>query len=139
MRYVYLPSEPEQAIYVQSLRGVHCPISGALELSCCLSDGFLLVSILVSFVYLRQDLLFHACQFHSFQGMHHKELWSKEDNVLIVGGSISVISSPRQCVQFAYSMSKAVVTNFIQPYLHQFFDDSHSLNGYGKPLKRPFD
>jgi len=31
------------------------------------------------------------------------------------------------------------VTNFIQPYLHQFFIDSHSLNGYGKPLKRPFD
>jgi len=32
-----------------------------------------------------------------------------------------------------------IVTNFIQPYLHQFFDNSHSLNGYGKPLKRPFD
>ena len=31
------------------------------------------------------------------------------------------------------------VTNFIQPYLHQFFIDSHGLNGYGKPLKRPFD
>jgi len=31
------------------------------------------------------------------------------------------------------------VTNFIRPYLHQFFIDSHGLNGYGKPLKRPFD
>jgi len=31
------------------------------------------------------------------------------------------------------------VTNFIRPYLHQFFNDSHSLNGYEKPLKRPFD
>ena len=31
------------------------------------------------------------------------------------------------------------VTNFIQPYLHQFFDNSHGLNSYGKPLKRPFD
>jgi len=31
------------------------------------------------------------------------------------------------------------VTNFIGPYLHQFSIDSHSLNGYGKPLKRPFD
>jgi len=31
------------------------------------------------------------------------------------------------------------VTNFIQPYLHQIFIDSHGLNGYGKPLKRPFD
>ena len=34
---------------------------------------------------------------------------------------------------------KPSVTNFIQPYLHQFFNNSHSLNGYGKPLKRPFD
>jgi len=31
------------------------------------------------------------------------------------------------------------VTNFIQLYLHQFSIDSHGLNGYGKPLKRPFD
>jgi len=27
------------------------------------------------------------------------------------------------------------ITNFIQPYLHQFFDDSHSLKGYKKPSK----
>ena len=32
-----------------------------------------------------------------------------------------------------------LVTNFIWPYLYQFFDNSHSLNGYEKPLKRPFD
>jgi len=31
------------------------------------------------------------------------------------------------------------VINFIRPYLHQFFIDSHVLNGYGKPLKRPFN
>ena len=31
------------------------------------------------------------------------------------------------------------VINFIQPYLHQFFNNSHSLKGYGKPSKRPFD
>jgi len=31
------------------------------------------------------------------------------------------------------------VINFIWPYLNQFFDDSHSLNSYGKPLKRHFD
>jgi len=31
------------------------------------------------------------------------------------------------------------ITNFIWPYLHQFFIDSHSLNGYRKLLKRPFD
>jgi len=32
-----------------------------------------------------------------------------------------------------------VVTNFIWPYLHQLFIDSHGLNGHGKPLKRPFN
>jgi len=31
------------------------------------------------------------------------------------------------------------VTNFIRPYLHQFFDDSHGLKASLKPLKRPFD
>jgi len=31
------------------------------------------------------------------------------------------------------------ITNFIQPYLHQFFNDSHGLKSYGKPSKRPFD
>jgi len=31
------------------------------------------------------------------------------------------------------------VTNFIQPYLYQFFDNSHGLNSTQKPLKRPFD
>ena len=30
------------------------------------------------------------------------------------------------------------VTNFIWPYLHQFFDNSHSLNSYRKPSKKPF-
>jgi len=35
--------------------------------------------------------------------------------------------------------SSLSVTNFIWPYLHQFSIDSHGLNGYGKPLKRPFD
>jgi len=32
-----------------------------------------------------------------------------------------------------------IVINFIRPYLHQFFIDSHGLNGYGKPLKKPFN
>jgi len=31
------------------------------------------------------------------------------------------------------------VTNFIWPYLHQFFDDSHGLKTSLKPSKRPFD
>jgi len=32
-----------------------------------------------------------------------------------------------------------VVTNFIRPYIYQFFDDSHGLKASLKPLKRPFD
>jgi len=31
------------------------------------------------------------------------------------------------------------ITNFIQPYIHQFFDNSHGLNSAKKPLKRPFN
>jgi len=38
-----------------------------------------------------------------------------------------------------YLYNYYIVTNFIWPYLHQFFNDSHGLNGYGKPSKRPFD
>jgi len=36
-------------------------------------------------------------------------------------------------------LSKGSITNFIWPYLHQFFDDSHSLKSYRKPSKRPFN
>jgi len=36
-------------------------------------------------------------------------------------------------------LSKVAVTNFIQPYLHQFFDDSHGLKASLKPLRRPFN
>ena len=93
---------------------MHCPIGGVSKLSCCLSDGFLLVSVLVSFTYVGQDLLFYACQFHSFQGIHCKELWSKEDNVLIVKGSIPMISSPRQYVWFAHSTSGAVMKQEVE-------------------------
>jgi len=73
-----------------------------------------LVSVPVSSAYIEQDFLFHARQFHSFQGTHRKELQSKEDNVLIVGGSISVISSPRQCILFAYSTSRAVMKQEVE-------------------------
>jgi len=32
-----------------------------------------------------------------------------------------------------------IVTNFIWPYPHQFFINYYGYNGYGKPLKRPFN
>ena len=31
------------------------------------------------------------------------------------------------------------ITNFIWPYIHQFFDNSHGLIDYRKPSKRPFN
>jgi len=37
------------------------------------------------------------------------------------------------------SINDAAVTNFIQSYLHQFFDNSHGLKASLKPLRRPFD
>jgi len=51
---------------------------------------------------------------------------------------VSYIQWLSQCLTGG-ACSLLSVTNFIQLYLHQFFDDSHSLNGYRKPLKRPFD
>jgi len=38
-----------------------------------------------------------------------------------------------------FSLSTQTVTNFIQPYLHQFFNNSHGLKASLKPLRRPFD
>ena len=73
---------------------MYCLVGRALELLCCLSYGFLLVSILVPLADVGQDLLFYAGQFYSFQSMHRKEFQSKKDYVLVVQGSISVISSP---------------------------------------------
>jgi len=74
-----------------------------------------LVSIPVSLAYVGQDLLFYTCQFHFFQGMHHKELQSKEDDIFVVGGSVSVISSPRQYIRFAHSMSRVVMKQEVEP------------------------
>jgi len=34
-----------------------------------------------------------------------------------------------------YQKTINYVTNFIWPYLHQIFNNSHSLNKYRKPLK----
>jgi len=63
---------------------VYSLVGGALELLCCLGYGFLLVSVPVPFVDVRQDLLFYACQFYPFQSAHCKEFRSKEDYVLVV-------------------------------------------------------
>ena len=58
-----------------------------------------------------------------FQALNTTKLWLIEAKELVVE------------VDAQYIKGILNVTNFIRPYLHQFFDDSHSLNGYGKPLK----
>ena len=50
-----------------------------------------------------------------------------------------VLGSAELGDEFGDKGERIPVTNFIWPYLHQFSIDSHGLNGYGKPLKRPFD
>jgi len=52
---------------------------------------------------------------------------------------ISYSGSPSMITSAGRGSECCCVTNFIQPYLHQFSIDSHGPNGYGKPLKRPFD
>ena len=46
---------------------------------------------------------------------------------------------PRQKHLSTGSQIMVSVTNFIRSYLHQIFDDSHSLKASLKPLRRPFD
>jgi len=41
--------------------------------------------------------------------------------------------------RFQFLVKWKSVTNFIWPYLHQSFDDSHGLKTSLKPLRRPFD
>ena len=42
-------------------------------------------------------------------------------------------------VKIIFNCTSHVVTNFIQSYLHQFFDDSHGLKASLKSLRRTFD
>jgi len=51
------------------------------------------------------------------------EKWAIEDRIIMKEGRIYVPD----------------VTNFIWSYLHQFFDNFHSLKASLKPLRRPFD
>ena len=48
------------------------------------------------------------------------------------------------CLLYSIQIGVAVqwkgdVTNFIQSYFYQFFNNSHGIKGYGKPSKRPFN
>ena len=54
----------------------------------------------------------------------------------LLSSPVFLHSSP---VFLVISFVQPTVTNFIWPYLHQFFDDSHGLKASLKPLKRPFD
>ena len=56
----------------------------------------------------------------------------------IVSSNVIELELPKS-IKIHSVVNVSSVTNFIRPYLHQFSIDSHGLNGYGKPLKRPFD
>jgi len=84
---------------------------------------------------------------HFLEGATHLvEIWTDHKNL-----EYFMMAKKLNCYQAHWSLHLArfdfllhhhprrTVTNFIRPYLHQFFIDSHGLNGYGKPLKRPFD
>ena len=47
--------------------------------------------------------------------MHHKKFQSKEDYVLIVQGSVSVIGFPQQYIWFAHGTSGMVVKQEVKP------------------------
>jgi len=49
------------------------------------------------------------------------------------------VESKRMLTRKVWDHTIDLVTNFIQPYLHQFFNDSHGLKVSLKPLGRPFD
>ena len=51
----------------------------------------------------------------------------------------SCLSKKNPCPQFLWVQTLLPVTNFIWSYLHQLFDNSHSIKGYRKLSKRPFD
>jgi len=62
-----------------------------------------------------------------------------QDSINVIKEWITVTSLLLYDIHYDRRVTCVSITNFIRPYLHQFFIDSHGLNGYGKPLKRPFD
>jgi len=64
--------------------------------------------------------------------MAEKDTWEPKENL----GNIEDLVKK---FEEEYGKIEGTIINFIWPYLHQFFNDSHSLNGYEKPLKKPFD
>jgi len=88
----------------------------------------------------------------SWQYYLQKELWRSKLRWPSTTRAMSYLSSWQHYLQkelrsdlshhhwwLIIARSKKSVTNFIQPYLYQFFDDSHSHNGTWKLLKRPFN
>jgi len=57
-------------------------------------------------------------------------------NPMVISLFLWLISVIQDLTLFSFLPS---ITNFIQSYLHQFFNDSHGLKASLKPLRRPFD
>ena len=63
----------------------------------------------------------------------------KRDKIIVHRGHIQHTSHLYTQILGQARAYMVFVTNFIQPYLHQFFNNSHGINGSQKPLKRPFN
>ena len=65
---------------------------------------------------------------------------------LVIGWIYYLVQNSHITIKYTKELKKvhsflnmADCHNFIWPYLHQFFNNSHGLNSCEKPLKIPFD
>jgi len=102
----------------------HCG-KGVLEEACLLELGWCTEEVIV---------LYLTCERCRKQGCHVED--NRGQGVI----SREKLEEMKWCGYIGKATQpREAVINFIRPYLHQLSIDSHSLNGYGKPLKRPFD
>jgi len=77
---------------------------------------------------------------HHLEEYPHKiEIWSDHQNLTYFRTAQKLTRRQVRWALFITHFDFVLVKNFIQPYLHQLFDDSHNLKGYGKPSKRLFN
>ena len=97
---------------------------------------------LLFFCWMEEEHLTYASRF-LFPFM--KTLWL-DSNAIVTCSQSS--NKPRLSFGMKFLCSTSIIlmllinvfiTNFIWPYLYQLFNNSHGLNGYKKPSKRPFD
>ena len=92
---------------------------------CVLVHYSVVVLFLLVCLFLHRLFLNLSCSYSRY--------WSTHILVLLLWLSPSIV------LDFLGLELVNIVTNFIRPYLHQFFGDSYVFNGTQKPLKRPFN